>query len=413
MGFIYFRILSRELKDRLETHPAISELVTQLSKVISQSPSQISSDPHILEDALLAYLCHAAPLPCVEKPIEIPKAVKKSNHDKLSNSKSDSKMRNLLKSNENPLRRLLFNAPPSYIGDQFRVKRDIKTRSSDMRPKAAPLDFDSQMEKEKLGYYQQKLLENADSNYQDVILVKRNMDGDFNFNGDGPSVLDGQDTDDSDDYEEREEDERKVGKSTNTETLCIRKDQVTGLFAYTDWEMKQSIKSKNLKKVSLLRAYGMIRHIVQYVLKMISENKPKFVLFSGHDKTLQYLSLALGLSSENFLHIQYASRIVIEVYKNIGKEHMLKGYVHNRPPRMTAPLDFYFRLVMNGADVTNQLSFCKGNNHIVIEENRLINGVNKSSKSYLCRIENIIRFTHEDYFTVFNATNFKDACSVH
>lgn len=407
----------------METHPAIGELVTQLSKVISQSPSQISSDPHILEDALLAYLCHAAPLPCVEKLIDIPQPVKKSSDSHkqkaAANVKSESKIRNLLKSHDNPLRRLLFSVPSDKFPESnlHRVRRDIKLRSFDMRPKPIPLDFDSQMEKEKLGYYQQKLLENADSNYQDVILVKRNMDGDFNFNGDSPNILDGQDTDDSDDYEEKLEDEQKKGKSSNTETLCIRKDQVTGLFAYTDWEMKQSVKSKNLKKVSLLRAYGMIRHIVQYVLRMISENKPKFVLYSGHDKTLQYLSLALGLSPDNFLHIQYASRIIIEVYKNVNKDHVINGNVKNSgiktQSRMTAPLDFYFRLIMNGVDVTNQLSFCKGKNHISIDSNKSANVMDKNKKHYLCRIENIIRFTHEDYFTVFNATNFKDACSVH
>lgn len=419
--------MSQESKKRLEAHPAVGELVIELSNIVFQSPSQSSKDPHILEDALLAYLCHSAALPCLEKPVVDPANLilpKSDNHKSaIDNSKpADGGLRGLLQA-----KHLKHSASRSLLQifsvDDFKDRgfvgkiRNIKMRPEESHRKSAVLDFDSQMEKEKIGYYQQKMMENVDMNYEDVILIKRNMDGDFNFNGENinnPQVED----DDSEDYNEKDENEKDTPKKSDTETLCVKKEQVTSLFAYTDWDMKQYAKSSHLKKASLLRAFGMIRQIVKYILKMISEGKPKFVLFSGHDKTLQFLSLALGLADESFLSIHYASRMVIEIYRNEDKEYMKNkkspsGRIDSRKPKVVAPLDFFLRVVMNGVDVTRQLSFCRGSRSIVADNLNKVNGLaDQNKKSYLCRIENIIRFTHEDYFSLFNASNFKDACTL-
>lgn len=429
--------MSQESKKRLEAHPAVGELVTQLSSIVFQSPSQTSKDPHILEDALLAYLCHSAALPCLEKPVEDPANPNLPKNDNHKSAIDNSKpvLRGLLQAKTPAMlysrKDLKHTASRSLLQvfsvDDFenaikdrgfvRKIRDVKIRPEESQRKSPVLDFDSQMEKEKIGYYQQKMMENVDMNYEDVILIKRNMDGDFNFNGENinnPEVED----DDSEDYNETDENEKDTPKKSDTETLCVKKEQVTSLFAYTDWDMKQYAKSNHLKKASLLRAFGMIRQIVKYILKMISESKPKFVLFSGHDKTLQFLSLALGLADESFLSIHYASRMVIEIYKNEDKEYMKNkkspsGRIDSRKPKVVAPLDFFLRVVMNGVDVTRQLSFCRGSRSIVADNLMKVNGLaNENKKSYLCRIENIIRFTHEDYFSVFNASNFKDACTV-
>jgi len=202
---------------------------------------------------------------------------------------------------------------------------------------------------------------------------------------------------------------------------CVRMEQVTGLFAYTEWEARQYVKSSNLKRYCLLRAYGLMRDIVSHMLRIISERKPKLILYSGHDRTLQYLTTALGVVSEITTVPHYASRLVLEVYKNRGQR-----VTSNQPKDGPVARDFFFRLVFNGRDLTNHIHFCKGaiivlmhqlNKYNITEINH--NATNsqswtkKQSPVYLCPIESIIRFLHDDYFLSFNATNFKDACAIH
>lgn len=95
--------------------------------------------------------------------------------------------------------------------------------------------------------------------------------------------------------------------------ICVRPEQVTSLFAYTEWEERLYVKSQSLKRSCLLRAYGLLRSVVGYLLKMVSEGKPRIVIYSGHDKTLQYLTGALGVIAETAAP-HYASRLVIEVW---------------------------------------------------------------------------------------------------
>lgn len=61
--------------------------------------------------------------------------------------------------------------------------------------------------------------------------------------------------------------------------------------------------------------------------------------------------------------------------------------------------EIYFRLLSNGKDVTKQIGFCRN----IITLDKTVN---------LCKIEDIVRFVHDDYFTALNVTNYKDACLV-
>jgi hypothetical protein len=164
-----------------------------------------------------------------------------------------------------------------------------------------------------------------------------------------------------------------------------------------------------------------MRDIVSHMLRIISERKPKLIVYSGHDRTLQYLAIALGVVSEVTMVPHYASRLVLEVYKN--RELQLTSSQPNNGP---IARDFFFRLIYNGRDLTNHIHFCKGatiiSMHQVIKHNITESPHNatnpqswtkKQSPAYLCPIESIIRFLHDDYFLIFNATNFKDACAIH
>ncbi|EDX03417.1 2-phosphoxylose phosphatase 1 [Drosophila simulans] len=167
---------------------------------------------------------------------------------------------------------------------------------------------------------------------------------------------------------------------------CVEPSHVDTLMSFADELSQRSAGHSYYKLSGLLRSYGMIRHIVSYMLKMISGDRTKFVLYSGHDCTMQYLTAALGIITSQGQTIAYASRLAFEVY------------------RSEAHTDYYFRVVYNGKDVTQQIDFCEGGKSLRVTRD------SRGNKADLCPIENIIRFLHEDYFSPLNATNFKEAC---
>ena len=166
---------------------------------------------------------------------------------------------------------------------------------------------------------------------------------------------------------------------------CVDDNQVEALLTYTSWSELRESKNKLMIQQRLLRAYGLIKNVVNFILKIISGDKVKFVLYSCHDKTLQYLLSSLGLIKET-PYIPYAARLSFEVY------------------RSEMNTQFYLRMLYNGKDVTSLVSFCEGGKSLRVKRGR------KLGKADLCPIENVIRFTHDDFFAPLNATNFKDAC---
>ncbi|CAG9564933.1 unnamed protein product [Danaus chrysippus] len=377
--------ISTEAKKRLESHPAIKELIKKLSKVLFESQEYIDAD--VVRDALLAYMCHEAPLPCSERP--------KKNNRKLSLNKSKRKYR----FETIPQRNLLdvdidtLNLELDYINNQLDFNNEIGRKARDIigkYDKKTPLDFDAQMEREKLLYYQQRYLDNAES-YDDVVVVKKNLDADFNFPNEVRDDFD-------EDYKE---------PTPETEDFCIKKEHIISVFAYLEWSYRQDVKNLHNRRRGLLIAYGLIHNVVQNMIRIISENKPKFVLYSGHDKTLQALILALGLKSYQHYNIQYASRIIFEVYRKKDLRDEFKFI-----KRKAVAQDFYFRVVYNGEDVTDKLSFCFDSQLVTMKVVDPIDDV-KTYNTYLCPIENIVRFIHDDYFSSFNVSNFKDACATY
>lgn len=175
---------------------------------------------------------------------------------------------------------------------------------------------------------------------------------------------------------------------------CVEVSHVEALMSYTQWQGAKEAKHKLTRQQGLLRAYGLIRSLVGFMLKIISGDKTKFVLYSGHDRTLQFLIAALGLNTNAYnqsYFVPYATRLSFEIYKSETGTGDLSEY--------------YFRLVSNGYDVTRLIEFCEGGRSLRISKD------SRGNKADLCPIENIIRFIHDDYFSNFNATNFKDACS--
>lgn len=181
---------------------------------------------------------------------------------------------------------------------------------------------------------------------------------------------------------------------------CVESSHVAALMSYTQWQGKKEAQHHLSRQQGLLRAYGLIRSIVNYMLRIISGDKVKFVLYSGHDRTFQYLLSALGIYKsvdkdqlpKMSYFIPYASRIQFEIYKSDASNGDTTEY--------------YFRVISNGQDITRMIEFCEGGRSLRITKNA------RGTKADLCPIENIIRFIHDDYFLLFNATNQKDACSI-
>lgn len=119
-------------------------------------------------------------------------------------------------------------------------------------------------------------------------------------------------------------------------------------------------------------------------LSQVSSSGPFFVLYSGHDHTIEQLTTTLGIQNDPLL-LRFAARIVFEVYQE------------NSDVPNNEATGVYFRVLSNGKDVTRQIIFCK---NVLALENKVV----------LCRIEDIVRFLHDDYFSSLNVTNFKDAC---
>lgn len=125
--------------------------------------------------------------------------------------------------------------------------------------------------------------------------------------------------------------------------VCLNFDAMGRLDQLLHYEADASASGLNLKKASILRAYGLINSIDQQIQSWISlykkrhslkkgPNPPRFLFYSGHDLTLMYLLSSLSIYNGFLPH--YASRFTVEVLAKNGQH--------------------YARLLWNGDDVTRQ-----------------------------------------------------------
>ena len=133
---------------------------------------------------------------------------------------------------------------------------------------------------------------------------------------------------------------------------CFRSTFMDPLDQYLQYEADASITGLNLKKASILRAYGLLSNIDQQMQSWITLAKkrhssggsksPQFLFFSGHDLTLIYVLSTLSIY-DGYLPY-YASRLTIELLTEDGQ--------------------YYARLLWNGVDVsrrvcsTSRFKFC-------------------------------------------------------
>lgn len=56
------------------------------------------------------------------------------------------------------------------------------------------------------------------------------------------------------------------------EKKIFRRQNVAGIFAYTDWVNYQKWRNRSWQKFCLLKSYGLIKHIVQQMLKTVTKS---------------------------------------------------------------------------------------------------------------------------------------------
>lgn len=166
---------------------------------------------------------------------------------------------------------------------------------------------------------------------------------------------------------------------------CVTFEHVRNLIAYLDWEGRQFVRDGTHTKTAKLKMLGFLIHLVKHMNGFINgKETARFLLFSGHDVTIEPLSTALGIDDGSMT--PYATRIAIELY-NL--------FINNKTK-------YIIKVLYNGKDVTKYTSFCKTYFRDILK---------KSPEYGICPFETFRKFVEEDYIVALGAKSFSAACN--
>ncbi|KAK6176468.1 hypothetical protein SNE40_014752 [Patella caerulea] len=161
----------------------------------------------------------------------------------------------------------------------------------------------------------------------------------------------------------------------NNKGKCITKDMLSGLTEYLDKSGAAYEKSPSFKKHNQLSSYPLLMDIGNHMISVAhGKTNEKFVLYSGHDKTVSPVLSVLGINPGKW--VKYATRVVFELYNR----HDVKDH-------------YYIRILHDGKDLTSQVNFCK---------EKMSNG--------LCKIKHFLQFLKEDILNETRTKQFSKAC---
>ena len=130
---------------------------------------------------------------------------------------------------------------------------------------------------------------------------------------------------------------------TNGQT-CIDTWAVRDLYEAVQANGAKQVQTAEYQRIAALKMQPMMYEMAYRMLQQVQDDTDtQFVLYSGHDTTIEPLAAALGFSKGRWS--RYASRIVLELY--LAK--------HNKDP--------VIRVLSDGEVVTHRVKFCR--NHIV------------------------------------------------
>lgn len=150
---------------------------------------------------------------------------------------------------------------------------------------------------------------------------------------------------------------------------CLSSNQAEAVFSYICLIGNKFQNSRAYKHSSWLKIYGLLNNLITEIY-----GSSKFILFSGHDISLESLKAVLEFEDCNIP--PYASRVILEVYS--------KG--SNR----------FIRLLYNGVDVTKYVNI----------ENR----VSLTEGVQLIEVEHFHRYVREKFQFYTHTQDYKKAC---
>lgn len=168
--------------------------------------------------------------------------------------------------------------------------------------------------------------------------------------------------------------------SNSDPSQCIDASLLTELWEETVRSQRLVVEDpqSNFLRFSSIMMYPLMAELTSRMLrKAQGQDAPHFVLYSGHDLTLTPLLHVLGIYDG--IWPPYASRIVIEMF---------------RSDQTTDPSEVFVRILYNGRDVTNRVTFCK-----------------ISKPDELCRLTAFSEFVFSEMLQRFQFSDFSSACS--
>jgi hypothetical protein len=139
---------------------------------------------------------------------------------------------------------------------------------------------------------------------------------------------------------------------------------------------------KEFTGIAKLKFQPLFHEMAERMLQQVMGKSPlRFVLYSGHDTTIEPIAAALNFSGG--IWSPYASRIVFELYGPDAGSTESSAHL--------------IRVLYNGNTVTQHIPFCK----------------NKMVDAFLglCPLDHFIKYVRKDYLAEYGASNYLQACS--
>ena len=161
---------------------------------------------------------------------------------------------------------------------------------------------------------------------------------------------------------------------------CIPWPLIGKVWEYLDYNGVSQLGSYAYQRQQRLLMHPLL-HIILHRMHNVTAGaeRSKFVLYSGHDKTITPLATALGIHDGRWP--RYASRVVFELFSKGDAKTTQKTY--------------YIRVLFNGEDKTKQVRFCKG---------KTIDG--------MCPLSYFQNFVFHEDLQYFGKTTYREACQV-
>jgi hypothetical protein len=161
---------------------------------------------------------------------------------------------------------------------------------------------------------------------------------------------------------------------------CLDPWAASDLYDALEENGMRAVKEDDYLRGVKLKMHPLLHEIAERMIKQSSkQSQLKFVLYSGHDTTIEPLAAALGFSSGTWA--RYASRIVFELYQNTKSSGK-----------------FSIRVLYNGYVVTPLLPFCRGDERV--------------QKSGLCQLREFANFVRMGSMRDLGAGDYAEACAV-